>query len=473
MVELPEWCKPFHAGGEWSTPTIFDDLLVAIEKHSGVKALHRTPLQHRIKALITNLRAPEKEIRMAAAKTLALIGKEAEDAVLALGEALRDESPEVRLTSVNGLRDIGSRANAVTPALIDALTDDEFDIQVAAFQTLAAIGAEAVPALVRLLKDGSESLINDAARLLGNIGSGDEATVSALINVLKKNDGRTYWAVVDALGRFGEKATPAVPVLVNMLKDGDRETYRHVTAALIRSGVEGARALFHALRQQDTLFRLWPASDDLGEIGPECITAVPVLIDALREYQDEYQDDYSYIHYFASAALVKIGSQAVPALVALLEEKDFNARKAAATTLAGIGPNAVDAIPALMKKLRENDWDLRQYATSALSSIGWAAVPALIEALRADENTSTRASAAWALGLIGSKGNPAIVVPALIEALRDDNDEVHRKVIAALGVIGPKARDAIPALEKELEGRWHADAHHALQRIIPKARTEP
>ena len=69
-----------------------------------------------------------------------------------------------------------------------------------------------------------------------------------------------------------------------------------------------------------------------------------------------------------------------------------------------------------------------------------------------------------------SNGEPAQVVPALIEALKDKENDIRLSAAIKLGVIGEPARDALPALEAALtdrDARVRQAAGKALSRIDP------
>ena len=79
-----------------------------------------------------------------------------------------------------------------------------------------------------------------------------------------------------------------------------------------------------------------------------------------------------YILPMAAGALGHIGpaaKDAVPALTALLRDKDWGARFAAARALGGIGPPASNAVPALTQLLKDKDEDVRKAAAEALEKI--------------------------------------------------------------------------------------------------------
>ncbi len=147
-------------------------------------------------------------------------------------------------------------------------------------------------------------------------------------------------------------------------------------------------------------------------------------------------------------SVIKPISPEIQNLVSALLSKDKNVRRQAgealrandsllwwtAEALEKIDSKAKAAVPALIEALKDEDYEVRWRATQALGQIGRdakAAVPALIEILK-DKNVMVRQGAAQALGEIDFKANRA-AVPALIEALKkEDNDRVRMAVNVAL-----------------------------------------
>lgn len=172
-------------------------------------------------------------------------------------------------------------------------------------------------------------------------------------------------------------------------------------------------------------------------------------------------DDHTTPGELAAAALVAIGSRSVPALVAVLEQPLWIARRNAAWALGalddprGVGPvatalrdrepgvraqaawalgamNASRATQGLIGALKDADDRVRQQAAWALGAIhDAAAVDALVDALR-DSSKDVREQAAWALGAIGD----ARATGGLVSALKDSQPGVRRQAAWALGVIG-------------------------------------
>lgn len=157
---------------------------------------------------------------------------------------------------------------------------------------------------------------------------------------------------------------------------------------------------------------------------------LPVLIQALGD---------ANVRQGASAALVKLGDAAVPALRKSLASKEPDVRVWSAFTLGEIGPAAKSASGELVKALADSDQSLRSAAAQALGKIGTAdAVPALAKAL-CDEHEPVRLHAVVALGQIGPASHPA--TKQLIAVLSDHS--LRPAARGALIDIGPSTVDSL------------------------------
>lgn len=193
----------------------------------------------------------------------------------------------------------------------------------------------------------------------------------------------------------------------------------------------------------------------------------------------------------AALALGLIGkpaSRAVPVIVGLLDETGDAAEPTvvwAAKSLAQFGPIASDAAPALVKLLNNDKrpYHDRVIALEPLAVIGVAhpiVVPALIQTveqtkpgpnLSADDANSLRALTADTIGLIGPAAAPA--APALVRALLDKNEQVRQMSAQALGALGGHSAIGVPALIEVMmfdEATSVRDAaEQALSKIGPEA----
>ena len=135
----------------------------------------------------------------------------------------------------------------------------------------------------------------------------------------------------------------------------------------------------------------------------------------------------------AARELINIGEPAVPALAAMLKDPEPRVRRAAATTLWGLGTRMGAAVPGLAETLRDPDPEVRLAAAMALESAG-------------------------------PQGAPA--VPALVQALKDGDANVRLWACKALGAVGPAARSAVPALVDAAKVEFlRGAAEEALRRI--------
>ena len=167
-------------------------------------------------------------------------------------------------------------------------------------------------------------------------------------------------------------------------------------------------------------------------------------------------------------------AEAVPALVAALEDSYEPMRRNAIYALGAIGKPAVEPlIDALDAEKEAFEMEPILHICDpahGLAAIGASAVPALITALE-DDRENVRASAAYALGEIGPVAAEA--VDGLIGLLTDESEEVRRHATSALGMIKVPVLKTVPALVKVLEDREDTDlaffAAQALTRIGPDA----
>ena len=161
---------------------------------------------------------------------------------------------------------------------------------------------------------------------------------------------------------------------------------------------------------------------------------------------------------------------AIPVLSAALSDPSAEVRAAAATSLAKIGAANASAVPMLTKVLSDGSPRVRALAAMALRASGpqaASAVPQLTAALH-DPVDSVRYFAASALGTIGQPAASAI--PALVERLsvKDERGFVFTSVSTTLGNMGPEAKAALPALEREAKERESSAAQRAILQIEQK-----
>jgi HEAT repeat protein len=275
------------------------------------------------------------------------------------------------------------------------------------------------------------------------------------------------------LGKMGVAAKPAVPALIKALQDDDRQVWAFAVAAL-------------------------------AEIGPEAREAIPALIaDLARQSRGGRDRDRRQIMVRSAYALSRIGTEAVPPLIAALESEDSGARAGAARALGGMGAQAVAAIPALRANFGHGDLSVRQEAIDALALIGAAAVapvsealswneplqrtsaaltlaqlgplaktsePALTQLLAKETDAGVRGAALTALATVSA--DPTKCLPVLVAAVKDDSEVIRHAAINAIGGSRALRRPAVAplaALLKDGNVTVRQRAAHALGRLGPDA----
>ena len=114
------------------------------------------------------------------------------------------------------------------------------------------------------------------------------------------------------------------------------------------------------------------ASKALGQIGDEAESAVPTLLDALR-------DNDMYLRAGITGALIKIGYPSVPGLTQALFDQSNAVRRAACKALGKIGSER--AVSALIYSLNDGNAGVRKFAREALERIDTPAARAALDKL--------------------------------------------------------------------------------------------
>jgi len=228
---------------------------------------------------------------------------------------------------------------------------------------------------------------------------------------------------------------------------------------------------------RQALFTAWA----LGMIAPfaDETVVVPVLIKGLErtDYVKPVRNSKWNMNPrgFIAWALGRFGpraKEAVPALAKTMHGKDGWARQPAAWALRKIGKDAAPATEALIKAL-SSAWGgnarsagCGYHAAHALARIGESALPAVIKALetvpRKGRSSRSRCAAAVVLGLMGSKAKEA--VPALIKVLSEDQPLLKTEAALALSKIDPSAEGVVPALAQAL-----TDTNYAVRNSVAQA----
>jgi ankyrin repeat protein/HEAT repeat protein len=299
---------------------------------------------------------------------------------------------------------------------------------------LAHIGQPAAPSLLRLLRHPNSEHRRRAVGALYRAKFSDDQITAELLKLLRDDDLHVRAAAARALGLFGEPTADVRAALLASLKNPPAYDYFDIEQKNAKE--------FH-----DWKVVAEQAASSLGRFGPEVIDDLLPLLTPL--------DRPARLP--ALAALVSLGARGVPRLIELMAHEDKSVAVSASVALNRIG---APAAPALAETIRTGNEQVVDHAASALwwmSGAGKAALPTLHEvAGDAERSDLTRALAARAALKVDPAGSPksdAILtaIPALIRVLESGRFKHRGFAAEALRGIGPPAKDARPALRRQLE----------------------
>jgi HEAT repeat protein len=242
-------------------------------------------------------------------------------------------------------------------------------------------------------------------------GPAGEEEIPSLIEKLKSPDATERAESADDLRTLGPKAKAAAATLAKLLDDPSAWVRMSAAAALLRINQQDTRpveVLAKALASPETLVRRH-AARAAGLTGP---AAAPLAVK----------------------------------LAGLLADSDELTRRAALQSIGALGPSAAAARDAVVKLL--DDPQTAADAADTLGRMGSAARPALkrLAAMLSAEPVALRWAAVRAMSQIG--GEDAVpAVDFMIREMPKASDVDRYNMMIYLGVLGPVAKDAIPAIQ--------------------------
>jgi HEAT repeat protein/S1-C subfamily serine protease len=288
-----------------------------------------------IAALIDKLRHADPGQRAEAAQALGQKGEEARIAFGRLFEAFRSDKDDlVRRAAADALEKVPPHKDDLAMLCkVSRNAAEPAPVRQRAVKCLGRLGAEArtvLPQLLGLLQDADEGLRQAALAAVAAIGP-EARDVPALSDALLSPSPEVRRLAMRALAKLGPQARAAVPHLTQAFKEGDKATKVEVLKTL-------------------------------GAVGPAAKKASPLLVQALEDaaLRDE-----------ASEALVKIGSEAVTAVVkgvashqvpAAVRRARIEVLRRIATTGRLGQPHMAQALAALRALLGDPDLENRKAA---------------------------------------------------------------------------------------------------------------
>ena len=211
-----------------------------------------------------------------------------------------------------------------------------------------------------------------------------------------------------ALGQVGPEAKDAVSELAELMKDRDASVAIEAVSSLTRIGKAAVPKLVEALQGEDQRSRSW-AAGALGRIGPDADSAGPALLEAIKDKNRQVSSD-------ASTALGGIQTKkTLSMLLAALGDTDPQTRPAIILALGRFRDESKQVVPALDALLLDKDTMIRERAVRALGSIGSSRVDKLVQVARD------------AMKVTVLEIGPAsrLVLDPLLRALHDDSERLR------------------------------------------------
>ncbi len=487
-------------------PVLIRGLGAKGEEHVGVRIEAATTIEAMApgidaaeKALIDALVDDAPRVRVHAAGALHAAGKVPDACIGAWISALDAVDGRDRLLAMERLLPVGSAK--ATPKLAKQLLTGSTTLRVKAAEALEAAKLGARPAAAALswcsangpsalrkaasnafealeldpreakkhllpvfeAKTPDQRLFEGAARAL--VFQGREI-VGALVHRLTLKDGKDHAWMLDILRRLGRQADASVPGVTKYLREATKPKpkYRALrTLSAIGPAAASALPVLKDELQHETRYVRTEALTAIGEVAKGSDDAVAVLMGVAAD-QDKKRADLRQAAIRALGKLDARGEQAIPQLLAVLEDTDENVRRAAIDALHGLWPISSAY---LMQAIGEARARVRNGAAQVVSRVGEEAkkfAKPLVKVIL-DGNFSGKTVYGDALIAIGK---PAVKV--VMKMLRESRATVRGEGARILGGIGPPAKRAISALKKLLSDpdfNVRFKAEDAIKRIKP------
>ncbi|HEY1860345.1 MAG TPA: HEAT repeat domain-containing protein [Gemmataceae bacterium] len=374
----------------------------------------------------------------------------AADDIPALMKQLKDPDPVVRLKAAKLLGTLGAKSRDALPGLRRAADDDDADVKNVARQAVkdiieAVAAEERVEALAALEKNIKDAKSDDAKTRT--------AAIASLTTQVRDSDDVIRVKAIQTLAEVGNDSKEIVQALLDATKSGDDQTRKVAKEALdkiqgpaVKKNREKVDALVRELKAKDAKGRL-KVLDDLAAMGTDAREAGPALVEAML-------DKTPVVASKAGDALEKVDPPVYKLVLTVALDRDARKREAAIDSLGKLGVEGKAAVPILfmagqkpehasgalqaLVQIAPNDPHVRDAIVRALY------VPPAEVAKGPVTHSPLRGAAIAVLDAVVI--SPKKSVPALISALYDP--QVRVEAINALGKIGPKAEEAVPALTK-------------------------
>jgi len=417
-----------------------------------VEALLLVAPEGSAKALSDLLGDPLPQVRARAARALGLLAADAAYRVPLLA-ALQDPSPAVQQAAALSLARMGGEDIDEVLAALDRRASEQPDVPFVAvlLDTIASRCVDPLPALERAISGLNPNLAAGLSQALERAGRLD-AWVQGLLEV-EPEQRELRLSLLRAAGKRGvsgpllrglEAPDPALQELCARLLGEVRE----------QEAVQGLSRLL-SLPQESLRTAAAQALTEIG--GPEAVSA---LISALA-------DPASLVRATAAQGLARaVGPVIKPGVEARLPEEpapDEESPRAAAVA-------ARQATFALAKALQDPHWEVRAAAAAGIAALQVAEhVPALVELALHDAESTVRTAAVGALGQMRAYD----VLPLLMDVVNDSDPELRGRAVHIFASAGdPMVADVLVRALRDEDVNVRKSAGRGLWQIATQGHTQ-
>ncbi|HJT34057.1 MAG TPA: HEAT repeat domain-containing protein [Pirellulales bacterium] len=372
------------------------------------------------------------------------------DPVRKLQRRLRDESQQVRLAAVHDLGRLSLEMASARAAIPAAFEDRSPLVRGMAAWEFSRSGGD-WQKITPLLNDAEADVRLAAAEAILWCGGDPVSVMPAVMRLAAETaqSGSHSYSDADAvIAAFGPETSSAVlPKLLNSLASDDavvQSGAREVLRSLPRPSASAVSDLIRLLDHRVPEVRL-VAAEQLMRLGQEAAPAAPALEKRMSDSDPPVAAAATVAWCVASDRDVEL-----PAILFdYLSSDDPEQQRRAGLYFKRLGPRASAAASALVG-LPGNDYDRpHSLAAESLDAIGPAAIGALSTAIAGSPNAGVRLRAVLALERLGPRARDA--APALIAALEDADEWVRLSAASALIAMDVEKPRAIAELRRLLK----------------------
>jgi len=355
------------------------------------------------------------------------------------------------------LRHFGKQA---VPYLIEALPDED-DLWV--YSALSEVhSGDLAPMLVRALKHRNPTVRHRATDVLRSIATRScqspalietlEKAIPELINALHDNDALVVRAAIRLLGHYNAELGGKVSIPPRLLGHDSHIVRTEAAHYFMRfpPEQEEVRLMLVKMLKDPVRHVRWAAAEALSRVDPDHPGIVTLIVEQVKSGWSARA--------FESSDWERILEKALPAL----KEVTNGGKPGVLSALAGLLRNSRSMqVLKLLRDLAGNDHPLvRCYAIASLGHYegrSRAAVPFILKAL-ADEDETVRHMATSAMRQTVFRQRrrrclPRLIVLDLMAILQHGAGPAKAAAVIDLGVIGPRAKEALPLLQEALNDK--------------------